>query len=318
MNSQFHYRFSPPPPGQAEDAEEFFHHGISYFRTERSTSKESHDITVVHIHNYIQLWYVLRGGFRHVWCGKEFYQREGDFIIVPPLFSHQIDTRNATDIEFVYCELGDDFLSAFPENQEKSTLFNLTYLRPILCNAEKMNPQISLQGEIKYQVGNLFLRLVEEYTKSNELSTHYLRSLTMRILSLVAQQYEKSAPPENDLLYSKYRKAIQDALDYIEEHFTENIPLAEISRIALMSTRSFSYVFKEITGKTFLEYVHFLRIHRAVVLLRDTDCSVTDACIQCGFCDITYFGKIFKKITGVSPRTYRKLKRMEREDLEKE
>lgn len=303
MDAQFQYSLSVR---QEQPVEKHFLGNPYHFRAQRSTARESQKLTANHMHNYIQLWYVLRGGFRHIWNGVEYFQKEGDFLIIPPRFSHQLDTRGTVDMEFIFCELTDGFLSIFPDSKEKSTLFNLAYLQPLLCSAEQMKPYLTFHGPAKERLEALLLQIVAEYNAMNNLSSTVLRSLILRLLTVVAQEYEGMALLENDLVFSKYRAAIQDALDYIDAHYTEIISLEQISKIALMSVRSFSYVFKEITKKTFLEYVHFLRIRRACELLKNTDMTATEICMECGFCHAAYFSRIFKKLIGCPPHTYRK------------
>lgn len=300
MASQFHYSVERV----SETLQKIFVHEPSYFKTQLGTS---HECTLDHTHNYMQLWYCLHGSFRHVVNGQAFTQRAGDFIVVPPYCSHQIDTSNSDpDLRFIFCDLSDDFLAIFPESNEKSTLFNLVYLRPMLMGAQEMRPFLSFNGETAKKIEALYMELLHEFKNSSESSHPYIRATLIRLLTLIAQEYETVMPTKEDLLYKKYRTAIQDALDYIESNYTDNITLSQIAKISLMSVRSFSFVFKHITGKTFLEYLQSLRVHRACNLLRNSNETLTQICIHCGFSDITYFGRVFKKITGMSPSSYRK------------
>ena len=300
MRYGFAYTGKPPE----DDAKELFLHEPAYFKTQLGTS---HEQSINHTHNYMQLWYVLRGSFRHVFSGQEFIQSAGDFLFVPPFYSHVIDTSNAPrDVSFIFCDLSDEFLSIFPDSEEKNALFDLAYLRPLLVNARKMQPFLSFHGKAKQQVEAIYFELLHEYQHRNALSRTYIAANVLRLLTLVAREYETRSPSSDDALFAQYRAAIQSALDYIDLHYTEDITLPEISKIALMSVRSFSSVFKSITGKTFLEYVHYLRIHRAEKLLRETNMSLMAICFDCGFRDATYFGRVFKKITGETPGTYRR------------
>ena len=212
-------------------------------------------------------------------------------------------------MQFIYCDLSDGFLNIIPESHKKDTLFNLAYLRPLLVNANQMRPFISFHGEPKQQIESLFFELITESQQENRLSETYIRSNLLRLLTLIVQKYEKFSLDSDYELFSNYRIAIQNALNYIDEHYTQNITLAEISRIAMMSVRSFSSVFKQITGKTFLEYIHYLRVRDACEKLRNSNASLTSVCYACGFSDLTYFGRIFKKVTGETPSSYRKIYR---------
>ena len=277
-----------------------------YFKVQKGTSQE---LSVSHVHDYLQIWYVLRGSFRHVVDNRDFIQAAGDLLIIPPYISHQIDTRRSEGVEFIFCDMADNFLNLFPEGMEKNTLFNLTCLRPLMYNATNATPFLSFTGEVAQRIGRLYLDLLAEYKKASNLSPIYIRSDLVRLLALIAEEYNQAVPQKDDAVYSRYRTALQDAMDYIELHYTEPISREDVCKIALMSVSSFSYVFKQITGQTFMEYLHLLRIRCAQKLLRETSLSVTDVCLACGFSDLTHFGRIFKKNTGLSPNQYLKLHR---------
>ncbi len=73
----------------------------------------------------------------------------------------------------------------------------------------------------------------------------------------------------------------------------------------MRSATSFSYVFKEATGRTFTEQLNFLRVRRAKELLKDPNRTIRAVAYEVGFQDIAYFDRVFKKEAGVSPRVYR-------------
>ena len=283
-----------------------FQNNSLHFKVQKGTSRE---LAVPHAHDYLQIWYVLRGSFRHVVDNRDYIQAAGDLLIVPPYTSHQIDTSRSEDVEFIFCDMADNFLNLFPEGMEKNTLFNLTCLRPLMYNAASATPFLSFTGEAAQRIESLYLELLTEYKKACNLSPIYIRSDLVRLLALIAEEYDRAAPQKDGAVYARYRIALQDAMDYIELHYTEPISREEVCKIALMSVSSFSYVFKQITGQTFMEYLHLLRIRCAQKLLRETSLSVTEICLNCGFSDITHFGRIFKKNTGLSPNQYLKLHR---------
>ena len=105
-------------------------------------------------------------------------------------------------------------------------------------------------------------------------------------------------------MITSYRNSLRAAMDYIDSHYTEPITREEVCRIAHMSKSSFTYIFKQLTGLTFLEYVHSHRVHLAKGLLEERKKNFTQIGMQCGFSSLTYFGRVFKKYTGLTPREY--------------
>ena len=97
---------------------------------------------------------------------------------------------------------------------------------------------------------------------------------------------------------------IKRGLIYIREHFAEDLDVEEIARHAGFSRYYFSRQFKAVTGMTVMKYVEFLRCRHARDLLED-GASVSKAALECGFSDLSYFTKVFKRQYGVLPSKVR-------------
>lgn len=277
-----------------------------HFWIGKSTSRSLSD---PHIHDCMQLWYVLNDSCIQNFNGASFVQKRGDFLIVPPFFSHNIDTRNSNNIQFIYCEFSEGFITNLLQDDKNGLFFNLMYLKPLLANAALMHPFLTFNEKTTLQIETLLGELLCEYQTISEFSLSYIRMKLLKLLTLLVEEYAKVSPVEDTNLYSKYRTSIQKAHNFIDEHYTQNIRLKDICKIAMMSVTSFSCIFKQITGKSFTDYVNYLRICRARKLLSETDMPMIEICLDCGFCDTAYFNNIFKRMTGTTPGTFRKTSR---------
>ncbi len=92
---------------------------------------------------------------------------------------------------------------------------------------------------------------------------------------------------------------------YIEENYSKDISLDDVSRVVDISPYYFSKLFKEETGENFIEYLTNIRIEEAKKLLRNRDNSIKNICADTGYSDPNYFSRIFKKQVGVTPTEYR-------------
>lgn len=101
------------------------------------------------------------------------------------------------------------------------------------------------------------------------------------------------------------RKIVQMALDFINEHFNEQITLANISEVVLLNPSYFCKIFKSETGDSFTKYLMNYRIDKAVELMGDPTLKIYEIAEQVGYNDVQYFTKIFKSIKGVTPTQYR-------------
>ena len=98
---------------------------------------------------------------------------------------------------------------------------------------------------------------------------------------------------------------LKKILTYLRENFDKPITLASLAKAVNRSPKYIGSFFKNMTGKTPMEYLNEYRIEKATRKLRTTDMSVTDIAFSCGFSDLSYFIKTFKRINGVSPGKYR-------------
>ena len=95
---------------------------------------------------------------------------------------------------------------------------------------------------------------------------------------------------------------------YIDLHLNEDLSLQTLSNTAGLSPNYFSHVFKELHGISLWDYIHAKRIEKATSLIRSTECemSMLDVALECGFNNTVHFNKVFKKVTGITPRELRK------------
>jgi two-component system response regulator YesN len=98
---------------------------------------------------------------------------------------------------------------------------------------------------------------------------------------------------------------IAKAKTFIEENYSKDISLDDVSRIVDISPYYFSKLFKEVTGENFIEYLTNIRIEEAKKLLQNRDLSIKNICADTGYSDPNYFSRIFKKQVGVTPTEYR-------------
>jgi AraC-like DNA-binding protein len=99
-----------------------------------------------------------------------------------------------------------------------------------------------------------------------------------------------------------YRRIVQAKL-FIDNHCTENIDLGNISDEAYFSKFHFIRLFKQIYGKTPHQYLTFVRIEKAMELLK-TGIPVSEVCYAVGFESLSSFSGLFKRIVAITPSAY--------------
>ena len=104
---------------------------------------------------------------------------------------------------------------------------------------------------------------------------------------------------------TKNSELIKKAILYISKHFAEPITLEDVANLVHLNPAYFSTIFKQSTSSSFKEYLNMVRVEESKRLLSNTDYSLIDIAIATGFENQSYFSKVFKKYTGLTPKQYR-------------
>jgi AraC-like DNA-binding protein len=94
--------------------------------------------------------------------------------------------------------------------------------------------------------------------------------------------------------------------EYVIKNFEKTITLEEIANLISMSPTAFCRYFKKRTGKTFFTFLNEFRIGHACKLLAENNLSVSGACMESGFNNISHFNNLFKSIVKLTPTEYQK------------
>lgn len=93
-------------------------------------------------------------------------------------------------------------------------------------------------------------------------------------------------------------------IEYISSHYYENISLVDLSKKVAMSKQHFIRIFTEKYQTTPIKYLNMFRVITAQRLLESNTMNVTEVFKACGFNSSAHFSRVFKQITGVSPKAY--------------
>lgn len=105
---------------------------------------------------------------------------------------------------------------------------------------------------------------------------------------------------------NSHRTEVMKAVEYIENHYSEEISLRDVSSYVNISPNHFSMVFKKEIGVGFAEYLLNFRLERAKELLKKKDIKIYEAAFKVGFNNNQYFNRVFKDKYGLTPMSYKK------------
>lgn len=130
-----------------------------------------------------------------------------------------------------------------------------------------------------------------------------ISSLLQFFACIKEEHYYEIEHPANKKV-NKRTDQLKAVLEYIEKSYSNPISLSDLAGCAQMSDKYFCRVFKEMTHKTVMDYLNHYRIERACHQLSRFQHSLLEVCYNCGFNDLSYFIKTFKKYKGITPKQY--------------
>jgi len=98
---------------------------------------------------------------------------------------------------------------------------------------------------------------------------------------------------------------IKAAITFIQDHYPEEIGVAEIAAHVKLNTSYLHRIFKQMTGETPMDYLNHVRINKAKLLLEKSDIPIIEICSFVGYNTRQYFTYAFKKNTGMTPKAYK-------------
>jgi AraC family transcriptional regulator len=112
---------------------------------------------------------------------------------------------------------------------------------------------------------------------------------------------------EDKLLKNEYRSRLNRTIDYIHNHYDEDLNLTILAEVACFSKFHFHRIFRAMVGETLNDFVQRIRLEKSITkLTTELNKSITEIALDCGFSCSQNFAKIFKAHYGMTPSIFRK------------
>ena len=195
-----------------------------------------------------------------------------------------------------------------------SIILNLDFLKELNPNGLDLRKAFVSSGKKLYnhivnnqRLQSIILQVNEEIKGEKENYRLVVYALITELFALLLRDYVNN----EKVLYKaeKYTKRadlISPALTKIFEDFNKKITVKELADLCSVSEYHFLRTFKKETGFTVIQYIINYRISLAETLLKTTNNTIEEIAYACGFEDVSYFYRCYKKIKGVSPKKSRK------------
>lgn len=214
------------------------------------------------------------------------------------------------------CIFTDDILIFLEVNKKNSpediVLYKETIARKIVDNIkEKFNTQIFAGiGSVYNGIEKLSISykeaLITVSLSNDEFNIKCFEDISeLNDIDSIIIKDGHALPSNGKENYDEGRNIILKAIGYMNANFKKDIMLEEVSNFVNISSFYFSKIFKEYTGKNYVDYITDLRIEMAKEKLREGIESIKEICYEIGYNDPNYFSRVFKKVEGLSPTEYK-------------
>lgn len=240
--------------------------------------------------------YVKSGAGLYILEGRLRVLNDGDLIIIPPRISYSF---LAQDLGGEYNENIDASVLQFGETWLNGLLTVFRTLGEVVLKLKEMKSAMSAKGKKWLRMSSLMA----------DLKTCQPSVQPLKIIELI-ELFKTSAdfyPITDEVLYDDVNAEdkVTRIKRYISCHLLNRITLDEISEYAGMNRTYFCLFFKRHFGTGLTDYINLERMKKASSLLGQGLTSVSDVARECGFPNVTYFNRVFRKNYGMSPTEYR-------------
>lgn len=245
-------------------------------------------MSTMHYHSAYELYYLINGE-RDYFIGDRFVKIfDGDLLLIPPNTLHRTAGKGATRI-----------LMHFERD------YLLQYFTPKTVDALLGGnlPTVFRPGkEEKALLNSLFSTMLDAYNSSSYVEESALDRIAFCLPMLLSTvQNAKNNYVEQHCSDQRISRIVQ----YINDNYGKIQTIDEIANQFFISKFYLCRLFTKELGGSLISYLNTVKIRAACTMLKDTDKTVTEIALECGFHSSSYFSKVFKEETKLSPGAYR-------------
>lgn len=261
-----------------------------------------------HLHPAVEIIYFVKG--EHLVTVDEelvLTAQPGDMVIFPSNTVHVLAKKNNEDVLHYALKLHPELLfSAFIDVPRAYVMrfFDRSALAHVYYPAECLPDSIRRQWEtmIGLLQGANGVRTVERLAVRDELLYSEIRAEAIRLLILLIRHLPSSAEVGMPQMPGHHAvRRIFDGISYIEQNYASPITPEDCAAHLCMSYSHFAKQFRAVTGRTFKQYLTYIRISHAESELLTTNDPVTEIAMRAGYNNVSHFIATYRTLRGKTP-----------------
>ena len=249
-----------------------------------------------HLHKAYEIIFVLDGELHYFVDDRTYQLTPGSIICICANSLHQNVTLDNKKYKAIMIRYSKDFIQNHIDRANNATFFYSYYYK---------TRALRLSQEQSEEVKDLCLELFTEFNTRDSEYEYVCYAVLIQLLIKI-KRIDLLGHDSSQVEYPNYlHMKISKIAGYINGHYKEPVILQEVAEKFYISEYYLSRNFRVVTGFSFNEYLNTTRINMAKKLLKETNLNITRIAEEVGFNTITHFGRTFKKIVGMPPKSYR-------------
>ncbi len=263
---------------------------ISFKKMERVSQE------LTHYHDGIELINVIKGRYTCKTNKDSFLLNKGDLCFINQRQLHCLKEESVERNECLVLTIGMDMILRTGDIFEK-------YIYPIVNDASLSHLRFYAEDKMSKEISKIMYEMYDIVNK--KIPAHELKVISLvheiffhLYLSFKEDRKEELVADSNIILLRKI-------IDYIKNHYSENIKLEDLAKSVYISPSKCTRLFKEYTNESPINYLINYRLEKGAELLRTTDLPISSIAQEVGFSEQSYFTRMFLKEYQVTPFKYR-------------
>ncbi|MEM9920079.1 MAG: helix-turn-helix transcriptional regulator [Bacteroidota bacterium] len=257
--------------------------------------KGGHDPFRPHRIQFYAILFILEGTGRHFIDFNSYEYQKGSIIFIARDQVQRFERNKDRKALFLI------FTQAF---LEKSSLGSSLMQQLSLYNYHLHYPVLQVSNNQMGLFTELVVRLKQEYDAPDDVLTEEIILSSLKIFLCLAERIRRQNPAVEQPY--RYLDAFQQFEQLLQQHLLRNRKVAFYAEQMSISTKKLNRITQEVVKRSAKNYIHDLLVLEMKRLLMNTSLSVKEIAFRCGFEEPTNFVKYFKKLSGLTPREFRK------------
>ncbi len=264
-----------------------------------------------HCHSEFELFVFSEGRCRFQIDDRFFTAQAGDIVLVQPDVLHGAEPTDGKRVAYNIALFHPQLMTGGIEDRAYQEIW-LPLINGDLTVDAPINKEHPYYTQI-FQAAEYTITCVRDPSIQNEL---LLRSSLMELFFLLLDSGSIHSKSE---LLQQNDSILVPVIDYIKANYAETLTVEQLADIVHLSKSYFMGLFRKTYGMSAIAYVHRIRMEAVCELLKNSNDSITDIAICCGYPSLANFNRHFKKEVGMTPGEYRKIskKRIDTESLQR-